>query len=39
MGALAGVEMMLKDFGVPVRLGAGLVAAEASLLSVPAPTS
>ena len=28
LGALAGVEMMLKDFGVPIRLGAGLAAAE-----------
>jgi alanine-glyoxylate transaminase/serine-glyoxylate transaminase/serine-pyruvate transaminase len=32
LGALAGVEMTLKDFGVPIRLGAGLAAAEASLL-------
>ena len=31
LGSLAGVEMMLKDFGVPVRLGAGLAAAEAYL--------
>jgi alanine-glyoxylate transaminase/serine-glyoxylate transaminase/serine-pyruvate transaminase len=31
LGSLAGVEMMLKDFGVPVRLGAGLGAAEAYL--------
>ena len=28
LGALAGVEMMLKDFGVPIRLGAGLAAAQ-----------
>ena len=32
LGGLAGVEMMLKDFGVPVRLGAGLAAAEEYLL-------
>jgi alanine-glyoxylate transaminase/serine-glyoxylate transaminase/serine-pyruvate transaminase len=32
MGALAGVELMLKDFGVPIRLGAGLAAAEEFLL-------
>jgi alanine-glyoxylate transaminase/serine-glyoxylate transaminase/serine-pyruvate transaminase len=32
LGGLAGVEMALKDFGVPVRLGAGVAAAEASLL-------
>ena len=28
LGGLAGVEMMLKEFGVPVRLGAGLAAAQ-----------
>ena len=33
LGALAGVEMMLKDFGVPIRLGAGLAAAEEFLLA------
>jgi alanine-glyoxylate transaminase/serine-glyoxylate transaminase/serine-pyruvate transaminase len=33
LGALAGVEMMLKDFGVPITLGAGLAAAEQSLLA------
>lgn len=33
LGGLAGVEMMLKDVGVPVRLGAGLAAAEEFLLS------
>src|SRR3989449_10361109 len=33
LGGLAGVEMMLKDFGVPVRLGAGLAAPEGVLLS------
>jgi alanine-glyoxylate transaminase/serine-glyoxylate transaminase/serine-pyruvate transaminase len=33
LGGLAGVEMMLKEFGVPVRLGAGLAAAEEYLLS------
>ncbi len=33
LGGLAGVEMMLKDFGVPVRLGAGLAAAQEYLLS------
>lgn len=32
LGGLAGVEMMLKDFGVPVHLGAGLAAAEEFLL-------
>lgn len=32
LGGLAGVEMMLKDFGVPVRLGAGLAAAEEFLV-------
>jgi alanine-glyoxylate transaminase/serine-glyoxylate transaminase/serine-pyruvate transaminase len=33
LGALGGVELMLKDFGVPIRLGAGLAAAEEFLLS------
>jgi alanine-glyoxylate transaminase/serine-glyoxylate transaminase/serine-pyruvate transaminase len=33
LGGLAGVEMMLKDFGVPVRLGAGLAAAQDYLLT------
>jgi alanine-glyoxylate transaminase/serine-glyoxylate transaminase/serine-pyruvate transaminase len=33
LGGLAGVEMMLKEFGVPVKLGAGLGAAEEFLLS------
>ena len=33
LGGLAGVEMMLKDFGVPVELGAGLAAAQEFLLS------
>lgn len=32
LGGLAGVELMLKDFGVPIRLGAGVAAAEESLL-------
>jgi alanine-glyoxylate transaminase/serine-glyoxylate transaminase/serine-pyruvate transaminase len=32
LGALAGVEMMLRDFGVSVRLGAGIAAAEEFLL-------
>ena len=32
MGALAGVELMLKDFVVPIRLVAGLAAAEEFLL-------
>src|SRR3990167_8442640 len=37
LGGLAGVEMMLKDIGVPVTLGAGLAAAQDSLLvSAPA---
>jgi len=27
------VELMLKDFGVPIRLGAGVTAAEEFLLS------
>jgi alanine-glyoxylate transaminase/serine-glyoxylate transaminase/serine-pyruvate transaminase len=33
LGALAGVELMLKDFGLPIRLGAGLAAAEEFLLT------
>ena len=33
LGGLAGVEMMLKDFGLPVKLGAGLAAAQEFLLS------
>jgi alanine-glyoxylate transaminase/serine-glyoxylate transaminase/serine-pyruvate transaminase len=32
LGGLAGVEMTLRDFGVPLRLGAGLAAAEEFLL-------
>lgn len=32
LGALAGVEMALRDLGVPVRLGAGLAAAQDFLL-------
>jgi alanine-glyoxylate transaminase/serine-glyoxylate transaminase/serine-pyruvate transaminase len=32
LGGLAGVEMMLKEFGVPIRLGAGLAAAEEFLV-------
>ena len=32
LGALAGVEMTLKSFGVPVPVGAGLAAAESYLL-------
>ncbi|MGH7353500.1 MAG: pyridoxal-phosphate-dependent aminotransferase family protein [Candidatus Rokuibacteriota bacterium] len=32
LGGLAGLEMMLKEFGIPVRLGAGVAAAEGSLL-------
>jgi alanine-glyoxylate transaminase/serine-glyoxylate transaminase/serine-pyruvate transaminase len=32
LGGLAGVELMLKDFGIPIRLGAGVAAAEESLL-------
>src|SRR6059058_2705637 len=35
LGGLAGVEMALKDFGVPVRLGAGLAAAQEFLLGQP----
>src|SRR3990167_2934642 len=34
-GGLAGVEMMLKDVGVPVTLGAGLAAAQELLLTPP----
>lgn len=33
LGGLAGVEMVLKDFGVPLRLGAGLGAAQEFLLA------
>jgi alanine-glyoxylate transaminase / serine-glyoxylate transaminase / serine-pyruvate transaminase len=33
LGGLAGVEMMLKEQGVPVRLGTGLAAAQEFLLS------
>jgi alanine-glyoxylate transaminase/serine-glyoxylate transaminase/serine-pyruvate transaminase len=33
LGGLAGVEMALRDFGVPVRLGAGVAAAQEFLLS------
>ena len=33
LGGLAGVELMLKDFGVPIRLGAGVSAAEEFLLA------
>ena len=33
LGGLAGVEMMLKDIGVPVTLGAGLAAAQQFLLT------
>jgi alanine-glyoxylate transaminase / serine-glyoxylate transaminase / serine-pyruvate transaminase len=32
LGGLAGVEMALRDFGVPVRLGAGVAAAQEFLL-------
>jgi alanine-glyoxylate transaminase / serine-glyoxylate transaminase / serine-pyruvate transaminase len=32
LGGLAGLEMMLADFGVPVMLGAGIAAAQQSLL-------
>ncbi|MBI2460566.1 MAG: aminotransferase class V-fold PLP-dependent enzyme [Candidatus Rokubacteria bacterium] len=32
LGGLAGVELTLRGFGVPIRLGAGLAAAEAYLL-------
>ncbi|MGH7326563.1 MAG: pyridoxal-phosphate-dependent aminotransferase family protein [Candidatus Rokuibacteriota bacterium] len=33
LGGLAGVEMMLKEVGVPLRLGAGLAAAQEFLLA------
>ncbi|MBI4172140.1 MAG: aminotransferase class V-fold PLP-dependent enzyme, partial [Actinobacteria bacterium] len=33
LGGLAGVEMMLKEFRVPVKLGAGLAAAQEFLLT------
>ena len=32
LGGLAGLELMLKDFGIPIRLGAGVAAAEESRL-------
>jgi alanine-glyoxylate transaminase/serine-glyoxylate transaminase/serine-pyruvate transaminase len=32
LGGLAGVEMALRDFGVPLRLGAGVAAAQEFLL-------
>jgi alanine-glyoxylate transaminase/serine-glyoxylate transaminase/serine-pyruvate transaminase len=35
LGGLAGVEMMLKEVGVPVKLGAGLAAAQEFLLGRP----
>ncbi|MBI2159154.1 MAG: aminotransferase class V-fold PLP-dependent enzyme [Candidatus Rokubacteria bacterium] len=35
LGGLAGVEMMLKAVGVPVKLGAGLAAAQEFLLTKP----
>ncbi len=37
LGGLAGVEMMLKEVGVPVKLGAGLAAAQEFLLGRPSP--
>ena len=33
LGGLAGAEMMLKEFGVPLRLGSGLAAAQEFLVS------
>jgi alanine-glyoxylate transaminase/serine-glyoxylate transaminase/serine-pyruvate transaminase len=33
LGGLAGVEMMLKELGAPVTLGAGVGAAESCLLA------
>jgi len=33
LGGLAGVEMMLTEFGVPVKLGSGLGAAQQFLLN------
>ena len=39
LGGLAGVELALRDLGVPVRLGAGLAAAEAYLLASSGPAS
>ena len=33
LGGLAGLEMMLKEFGVPLSLGAGLAAAETFLVA------
>jgi alanine-glyoxylate transaminase/serine-glyoxylate transaminase/serine-pyruvate transaminase len=32
LGGLSGLEIALKSFGVPIRLGAGMAAAEQSLL-------
>jgi len=32
LGGLAGVELMLKDIGIPVRLGVGVAAAQEALL-------
>ena len=32
LGGLAGAEMMLKEFGVPLKLGSGLAAAEEFLV-------
>lgn len=32
LGALAGVEMVLKDVGYPVELGSGVAAASAYLM-------
>lgn len=37
LGGLAGVEMMLREFGVRVPLGAGVAAAQASLLASAPP--
>ena len=33
LGGLAGLEMMLSEFGLPITLGAGIAAAQRSLLS------
>jgi alanine-glyoxylate transaminase/serine-glyoxylate transaminase/serine-pyruvate transaminase len=33
LGGLSGVEMMLKEIGVPLRLGSGLAAAQEFLVS------
>lgn len=35
LGGLAGLEMMLAEFGVPITLGAGIAAAQRSLLGRP----